>query len=451
MTKLVTLLAAALAVALTAASAAIAAPAVDGEFGLPHTPNRVAPGLDGNMWVTLQGANEGVAKVTPDGTVTPYTSADFQSPVGIVAAPDGTMWVTQSNAVVKFSPANPTATTLFAVDIVQAQSMTVGPDGNLWTASADKIFKIPPATGVEQTFPGIVQGARGIASGSDGRIWIVDFATQSIFSLTTDGVTATPHPVGSGNPQEVAAGPGGQVAYTSPSNEIGRLTNGAAGLQTATPGADPFGVTLGIDQAYWTAQFATNNIGRLTTDGQYTTLPGLTAGSGPRHIAAGPNNTIWVTLETTKKIARVSGLEPPDTTTPVVSGLSLSAKIFRVGRSQTPAIAKRVPVGTKIRFTLSEAATVTLKIERASAGRRSAGKCVRPRKSLRRKRKCTRYTTAGTLTRTGPAGANSVSFSGRIGRKALKPGAYRVVVTAVDAAGNTGTPVSRSFRIKSRG
>lgn len=448
--KLLVALATALALALSAGSTAIAAPVVDGEFALPHKPNHVAPGPDGNMWVTLQGNTTGVAKIAPDGTVTPYTSADFQSPTGIVAGPDGKMWVTQPNAVVTFSPGNPTATTVFAVDIVQAQRIVAGPDGNLWTASADKVFKIP-TSGVEQTFPGVVQGARGITAGSDGRIWIVDFATASIISLTADGVTATPHPVGSGNPQEVVAGLGGQVAYTSPSNEIGRLTNGAAGLPTASTGADAFGIAFGADQAYWTANFATHDIGRLTADGQYTTLAGLSANSGPRHIAAGPNNTLWVTLETTDKIARVSGLETPDAVAPVVSALSLSAKIFRVGKSQTPAIAKRYPTGTKIRFTLSEGATVSLRFERALPGRRSGKSCVRPRKSLRRKRKCTRYASAGTLSRQGQAGANSVSFSGRIGRKALKPGAYRVVVTATDARGNVSKPVRKSFRIAARG
>jgi hypothetical protein len=38
-------------------------------------------------------------------------------------------------------------------------------------------------------------------------------------------------------------------------------------------------------------------------------------------------------------------------------------------------------------------------------------------------------------------------LSGRVGRRALTPGAYRLEVTATDAAGNRSRPVTASFRI----
>ncbi|MDO8630492.1 MAG: hypothetical protein Q7R41_08360, partial [Phycisphaerales bacterium] len=322
------------------------------------------------------------------------------------------------------------------------------------TASLSKVIKIPPATPLLYAFyPGLT-GARGITAGNDGRLWVADFGGQSVVSVTTGGV-ATPHPVG-GGPQEVVAGLGGQVAYTNPGavpQSIGRLEQGGTAQPTQTPLSDPFGITFGSDQAYWTAQFAANNLGRLTPDGQYTTLGGFSANSGPRYIAKGANNTLWVTLETINKVARVSGLEPPaptptaDTTPPVITALSMSPSAFRVGAKSTPTIARRVPVGTKIRFMLSEASSVRLAIERALPGRRTGKTCVRPRKALRRKRKCTRYKRVGALQRQGATGKNSVSFSGRIGREALKPGRYRLIVTATDAAGNAGTANPKRFRV----
>jgi hypothetical protein len=44
---------------------------------------------------------------------------------------------------------------------------------------------------------------------------------------------------------------------------------------------------------------------------------------------------------------------------------------------------------------------------------------------------------AGILTRRlKSAGAKRLAFSGRVGKRALKPGRYRMAITATDAAGN---------------
>lgn len=40
-----------------------------------------------------------------------------------------------------------------------------------------------------------------------------------------------------------------------------------------------------------------------------------------------------------------------------------------------------------------------------------------------------------------------MAFSGRIGKKALKPGSYRLTITVIDAAGNVSKPVVKRFKI----
>jgi hypothetical protein len=120
--------------------------------------------------------------------------------------------------------------------------------------------------------------------------------------------------------------------------------------------------------------------------------------------------------------------------------------VFAVAGAGTP-IAARVSRGTHFRYTLSEAARVTLTIQRALAGRRKGAKCVRPSPQLKRAKRCTRYHTTGTLTRAATNGANSTTFTGRIGRRALPPGTYRAIITATDAAGNRSTPTAARFRI----
>ena len=48
----------------------------------------------------------------------------------------------------------------------------------------------------------------------------------------------------------------------------------------------------------------------------------------------------------------------------------------------------------------------------------------------------------------GKKGANTVHFTGRIGGKKLSAGSYRITGVPTDAAGNTGKPVTATFRIK---
>ena len=55
--------------------------------------------------------------------------------------------------------------------------------------------------------------------------------------------------------------------------------------------------------------------------------------------------------------------------------------------------------------------------------------------------------TIGTLRRAGKAGKNSVKFTGRLGRKALAVGSYRMVIGATDAAGNKAKTKTLPFKI----
>jgi hypothetical protein len=55
--------------------------------------------------------------------------------------------------------------------------------------------------------------------------------------------------------------------------------------------------------------------------------------------------------------------------------------------------------------------------------------------------------TVGTLTRSGTAGLNEIRFSGRIGRRALLAGKYRLAATATDAAGNHSQAHRATFTI----
>jgi hypothetical protein len=119
---------------------------------------------------------------------------------------------------------------------------------------------------------------------------------------------------------------------------------------------------------------------------------------------------------------------PCDTAAPAVSGLKISG-------------------GSKVTYTLSEAATVKFKLAKASKGRKVKGKCVRKTRRNRHRRSCTRFSTLGAgWDGPGAVGKNTVAIPKIHGRK-LRPGRYRLTMTVTDAAGNSRT-VNKSFTIK---
>ena len=87
-----------------------------------------------------------------------------------------------------------------------------------------------------------------------------------------------------------------------------------------------------------------------------------------------------------------------------------------------------MPRGTSFKFTLKAPAKVTIAL------------CAR-------RKRCTRARNAGTPTRSNlPAGRNTIKFSGRIGRRALSPGAYRAMLSARNVKG-TSMPVAVKFEV----
>ena len=99
-------------------------------------------------------------------------------------------------------------------------------------------------------------------------------------------------------------------------------------------------------------------------------------------------------------------------------------------------------VNGKVSYSLTEAATVSLRVEKKSKGRKVGKKCVKQTQGNRAKKACSRFTpVGGAFSGAGTVGSHQVA----IPRK-LKPGSYRLTLTATDAAGNVTTQVM-AFRI----
>jgi hypothetical protein len=139
---------------------------------------------------------------------------------------------------------------------------------------------------------------------------------------------------------------------------------------------------------------------------------------------------------------------PPPTITLAVTSETLSPTVFAAATSGPSARTAKRRFGTKVSYTLSEAASVRFTVLQQQPGRKAAGgRCVKPTKANRRAQKCTRMVTLlGSFTRSGSAGANAFKFTGRLLGHKLKPGPYRLVATPT-AGGKTGRAASAAFRI----
>lgn len=149
---------------------------------------------------------------------------------------------------------------------------------------------------------------------------------------------------------------------------------------------------------------------------------------------------LFVLDNNTQSGAAIHNVEVRALVVPKVSHAMLTNATFQVGPKATApvgralfasssgltATAAKAPVGTTFKFTLAAPAKVKLSFSRLVAGR--------PQK-------------AGALTRANlRSGPNAISFSGRIGKKALVPGKYKATLTASNAKGKA-KPVTMGFTV----
>jgi hypothetical protein len=141
---------------------------------------------------------------------------------------------------------------------------------------------------------------------------------------------------------------------------------------------------------------------------------------------------------------------PPtkDVVAPSVFSFGFSNSTLRAASKGGSIARKKPPVGTRVRYRLSEAATARFTVERWATGRRKGHRCVAPTNKNRKAKRCSRYRRLkGSFSRLSQVGLNSFRFTGRLGGKKLRPGRYRLVMVATDAAKNRSNPKRASFRI----
>jgi hypothetical protein len=379
------------------------------------------PGGPGSVYVrritgTTLGAIQDVRLPSLDGAPAQAGSDVFMPDVGIGGL--GTAWVVFRQSF-----------TYGAQNFSRAVVRPLPPAGTLGTAEVVDSLGASPTENVE--YPRIdVNGAgQGLTANALG----TTFGIQSAFQvLAWARLPAPVNPTantGASFASPALAGNGeGVVAWVhdpdGAGTEVDRILarKVVGGFGPVLTLSDP---TLGDLQQFQIATAAGND---FVVVGY---VQGGAGGADPRRIGAA--------------VVDLAGAGPPtpvDVTKPKLSKLKLSAKRFRLGGKLASAAA--VGTGLTIRYTLSEAATVTLSFERVTRGRKVGKRCVKAKRSNRRRKACTRYAAVKpALTfRNQAAGSRRIHFEGRLSRrKTLKPGVYRLTLRARDLAGNRSAPL----------
>jgi virginiamycin B lyase len=160
-----------------------------------------------------------------------------------------------------------------------------------------------------------------------GREYVTDVTGNTVqsFGATTINVLHA-----SGNPNGIAAGPGGSVwiAWSGASGiqELQQVgTSVSIDSFISLPGAGPIRIAQGPDGAMWFSEFTANAIGRISPAGTITSYPLPTTNAGPQGITAGPDGAVWFAECNSGKIGRIPVDATPGSSAQITEYSSLSA------------------------------------------------------------------------------------------------------------------------------
>jgi hypothetical protein len=316
-------------------------------------------------------------------------------------------------------------------------------------------------------------GVAGAEAGGGGGATDVRTATHTVSLASGDRLLVAGGGGGGGGPGEGSAGAGGAAGSNGGSDESKAEEGGGAGTSTAG-GAGGFG-TEGFGENGSLGQGGRGGALGFTFGGGGgggyfggggggggLSLSGGGGGGGSSLVPAGGSIELagsgmqpQLQITYTPPSPPVPPVPPsappssPASKTPVVVGLTESAKTWKAGSAPARLSAKRhVPVGTTFSFQLDETAAVTLTFTTGVSGRRVHGRCVAKSPHNSSKPRCRRTVTAGVLVLPAHAGLDKIRFAGRLpGGRKLAPGSYRLQLTAANAAGRTSAPQSLTFTI----
>jgi len=284
-----------IALALAASSAvAQTAPVKSVPIREGSQPFAITMGEDGNFWFTLSNGGK-VARITPRGVISYFTTPSLSNPAYITPGPDGNIWFGEGSTG-KIGSITPDGViteyqfSFFGVSV----GITTGPDGNIWftdqTDHAVWRFEIATGTFTEFRTPTPNSFPGDITTGADGNMWFTEQAVGKFARITPQGVIT--EFTGVDSPSTLAAGPDGNIWITSAfTPQIARVTPTLNITIFPTP-ATPSIIRPGNRNNLLFTEFSANKIASITTDGVVTESQEF-PGSAPEGITAGVASRVW--------------------------------------------------------------------------------------------------------------------------------------------------------------
>ncbi len=270
---------------------------------------------DGSTYDERQGDAPDAAGTS--GRIVQYRAPlDYQGVQGIVAGPDGALYISDNTrgTIIRLTSAG--LSTEYRVPgpfengagIGKPYSPAVGADGNLWFGvivglgntqiarmtleGVISSFVLP-----RQVFPG------NFTAGADGNIWFVDTAYgQRVGRITPSGeVKEFEFQIGTDMFECITSGPDQNLWVTEVPNKIKRITTSGVATDFVLPAdfSDPWSITNGPDGNVWfTEASAPPRIGRITPDGmisEFSARLGPSPPTLPTNIVTGADGNLWFT------------------------------------------------------------------------------------------------------------------------------------------------------------
>ncbi|HEX3911520.1 MAG TPA: hypothetical protein VHW67_12560 [Solirubrobacteraceae bacterium] len=405
--------------------------------------------------ISAWGGGESTTHVALQSTGDRFTNNTLQSPSAAENAEPKKVFgwgaglsVAECGDPTETPPTAPNVVSTLTNAIVAGNTLQSGPSAN--GAGIYVGFVCPNAYATLQLNDSTVAG--NLVSGASGRVAGISGGPHDVLALTNTIVSGD-----SGGPEL-----GGFQSLAGVSATYSDVCSGAAPFAGAgNICADPLLLGPGPGSADVRETAASPTLERgsnalipadLTTD----------ALGGPRvlgPIFCGVSPAAIVDMGATEYAYPVPSCPPPlklfstGSSVPVISSLGQTAKTWREG-SQLAKLSstrgkrkKKLPIGTTFSFKLDRAAQVTFTFTKPAPGRKVGKRCVAQTPKNKRKHRCKRTVTAGALTFAAHVGTNKVRFQGLISkRKKLKPGNYKLLVTATGSGGRSRTG-SLSFTI----
>lgn len=171
------------------------------EPGVIRFPANIFPAADGRVWFTSLGSDALVAidprSPDPAATITPYPLPSGSRPVALKSAPDGRLWFSLRgiDAIGSVDPCaeDPAATLRLITDdgIAAPAALYVTTDGQPWWVNAGSLGCCDPRSGVVTTVGSLPATPRAWTQADDGTLWLTTREPAGLMSFDPENPTGT--------------------------------------------------------------------------------------------------------------------------------------------------------------------------------------------------------------------------------------------------------------------